>query len=276
MSGLDRISSVFRTTRAAGRAALMPYFTLGYPNAEASLEIIEEIAEAGADLIELGIPFSDPLADGPTIQRSTQAALQQGMTVATCLQLVGKLRSRGVTQPLILMGYVNPILAYGVGPFVAGAAEAGADGFIIPDLPPEEAAEMEDACRQHQRALIFMLAPTSTPERLAAVIERAASFIYLVSLLGVTGARSSLPPELDGFIERVRGLTEAPLAVGFGVSTPAHAHGVGALADGVIVGSALIDAVEGSDDAPRAAGRFVRALRRALEPSGSQPKRVSR
>lgn len=275
MSGLDSIISAFQTTRAVGRAALMPYFTLGYPNAGTSLEIIEEIAGAGADLIELGIPFSDPLADGPTIQRSTQAALQQGMTVATCLELVGKLRLRGVTQPLILMGYINPILAFGVGPFVAGAAEVGADGFIIPDLPPEEAAEMEDACRRHQRALIFMLAPTSTRERLAAVVERAAGFIYLVSLVGVTGARASLPPELEGFIGRVRTVTETPLAVGFGVSTPAHAREVGALADGVIVGSALLDVIERSDHPRRAAGRFVAALRAALEPQGSQPEAVN-
>lgn len=270
MNGLERIGATFRSCRAVGRAALMPYFTLGYPTPEDSLEIIEAIADAGADLMELGIPFSDPLADGPTIQHSTQIALQQGMTVATCLGHVAQLRARGVGQPLILMSYFNPILAYGCERFVAEAAEAGADGLIVPDLPLEEAAPLMDACRERQQALIFMLAPTSTTERLKAVVEDAMGFIYLVSLVGVTGARAELPVELAGFIERVRDLTSEPLAVGFGVSTPAQTRAVGALADGVIVGSALVDAVDGADDRPHAAGRFVSSLREALESAAAK------
>ena len=265
MNGLTHVSSAFQATRAAGRAALMPYFTLGFPDPKSSLKIIESIASSGADLIELGIPFSDPLADGPTIQHSTQIALQQGTTVARCIELTAELRSRGVSQPLILMGYINPILAFGVERFVAEAAGAGADGFIMPDLPFEEAAVMEAACQSHQRALIFMLAPTSTPERVAAVAKRAAGFVYLVSLVGITGARSALPPDLAGFVERVRDQTPVPLAVGFGVSTPAQAQAVGSLADGVIVGSALIDAIEGTEDWPHAAADFVGELRSALE-----------
>ncbi len=265
MSGLERIEASFRSIRAAGRAALMPYFTLGYPNAESSIEIIEAIARAGADLIELGIPFSDPLADGPTIQRSTQIALKEGMTVASCLDLVKELRGRGVEQPLILMGYTNPILAYGMEKFVADAAVVGADGIIVPDLPPEEAYDLEVACRHDRRALIHMLAPTSTPERLAAVSERATGFIYLVSLVGVTGAREHLPPGLAEFVERVRARTSTPLAVGFGVSTPAQVRAVGALADGVIVGSALINAVDVAGAGPETAGRFVCNLREALD-----------
>ena len=270
MTGLKRISSTFQSTRAAGRAALMPYFTLGFPTPQSSLEIIETIASSGADLIELGMPFSDPLADGPTIQHSTQIALQQGMTVAGCLELTAELRSRGLALPLILMGYVNPILAFGIERFVIEATDAGADGFIVPDLPFEESEVMQAACAEHQRALIFMLAPTSTSARLTAVIERGAGFIYLVSLTGITGARSELPPDLESFVQRVRKLTSTPLAVGFGVSTPAQAQAVGRLADGVIVGSALIDAVEGSEDMPRSARAFVRDLRAAMEPSGPQ------
>jgi len=264
LNGLKHVSSAFQSTRDAGRAALMPYFTLGFPDPDSSIEIIESIAGSGADLIELGMPFSDPLADGPTIQHSTQIALQQGTTIARCIELTAELRSRGVSQPLILMGYINPILAFGVERFVAEAARAGADGFIVPDLPLEEAAAMEAACRAHHMALIFMLAPTSTPERVTAVVERAAGFVYLVSLTGITGARSALPPDLAGFVERVRKQTPVPLAVGFGVSTPSQAQAVGSLADGVIVGSALIDAVEGTENWPQAVADFVGELRSAL------------
>lgn len=265
MSGLDRIEAAFHLSRGAGRAALMPYFTLGYPDIESSIEIIEAIAKAGADLIELGIPFSDPLADGPTIQHSTQVALEAGMTVEACLRSVERLRAGGVEVPLILMGYVNPILTYGIEPFVIDAAAAGADGLIVPDLPPEEAAELKAASGEHGLALIHMLAPTSTPERLKAVLERAVGFVYLVSLIGVTGARAELPAELAEFVERVRALTSTPLAVGFGVSTLSQAAAVGALADGVIVGSALIDAANAADDPPQAAAGFVAELRRALQ-----------
>ena len=268
MSGLTHVSSAFQSTLAAGRAALMPYFTLGFPNPQASLEITEAIAYSGAVLIELGMPFSDPLADGSTTQHSTQIALEQRITVADCLELTAELRSRGVTMPLILMGYFNPILAFGVERFVAEATDAGADGFIVPDLPLEEAEAMQSACAEHQRALIFMLAPTSTPERMTAVTERGAGFLYLVSLIGVTGARSDLPSGLQAFVQRVREQSSIPLAVGFGVSTPAQAQAVGSIADGVIVGSALINAVEGAEDLPQAAAGFVRDLRSAMDSSG--------
>ena len=201
--GLARIAAAFAAPRAEGRAALMPYFTLGYPDIPTSEAVVRAIAATGADLIELGVPFSDPLADGPTIQHSTQVALEQGMTLARGLALTSRLRAAGVTQPLLLMGYVNPILAYGVSRYVADAAAAGADGFIVPDLPPEEAGELEAACRTHGLALIFLLAPTSTPERIAAVVSHATGFVYLVSLAGVTGARDQLPPDLAAFVGRV-------------------------------------------------------------------------
>jgi len=265
MNGLEHIAATFAAAQAEGRAALMPYFTLGYPDPATSLDVVEAIAQAGADLIELGVPFSDPLADGPTIQRSTQAALEQGMNIARCLEMAAQLRARGVTQPLMLMGYVNPILAFGAERFVVEAAAAGADGFIVPDLPPEEAAEMEAACREHGRALVYLLAPTSPPERVAQLAARTSGFLYLVSLAGVTGARAALPPDLEIFVKRVREVAHTPLAVGFGISTPEQARAVGCVADGVIDGSALISAAGQAADPPRAASAFVRGLREALE-----------
>lgn len=261
---LEDIDNAFSSARARGRAALMPYFTLGYPDAETSIRVIESIVGAGADLIELGIPFSDPLADGPTIQHSTQVALEGGMTVARCLALTAELRARGVVAPLLLMGYYNPILAFGVVRFVERAAAAGADGFIIPDLPPEEAVELEAACRSRGLALVYLLAPTSTPERIALIARRSSGFTYLVSLTGVTGARDSLPPGLADFVDRVREVARTPLAVGFGVSTPEQAWAVGQMADGVIVGSALIRAVGQSRDPAEAAGEFVRGMLRGM------------
>jgi len=264
--GRARIAAAFEAVRREQRAALMPYFTLGYPDRQTSLAIVTAIAQAGADLIELGIPFSDPLADGPTIQRSTQIALEAGANLAGCLEMVAELRRINVVQPLILMGYFNPILAYGLERFVAQAAEAGADGFIVPDLPPEEAGEMEAACRAHGLALVYLVAPTSTPNRLALAARRTSGFLYLVSLTGVTGVRASLPPDLRAFVARVRAQArpDLPLAVGFGISTPEQAAAVGGLVEGVIVGSALIEAVSGVTDPAAAAARFVAKLKKEL------------
>ncbi len=264
--GRARIAAAFEAVRREQRAALMPYFTLGYPDRQTSLAIVTAISQAGADLIELGIPFSDPLADGPTIQRSTQIALEAGANLAGCLEMVAELRRINVVQPLILMGYFNPILAYGLERFVAQAAEAGADGFIVPDLPPEEAGEMEAACRAHGLALVYLVAPTSTPDRLALAARRTSGFLYLVSLTGVTGARASLPPDLHAFVARVRAQARPglPLAVGFGISTPEQAAAVGGLVEGVIVGSALIEAVSGVTDPAAAAARFIQELRGGL------------
>ncbi len=266
-TGLARIAAAFQQARDEKRAALMPYYTLGYPDPATSLEVLVAIAAGGADLIELGVPFSDPLADGPTIQGSTQAALDQGMTVARCLQMTAALRERGVRQALVLMGYVNPLLAYGVERYVREAAAAGADGLIVPDLPPEEAGSVEAACREHDLALIYLLSPSSPAERVQMVAERTSGFLYLVALAGVTGARRELPPHLPEFAQRARAAAHTPTAVGFGISTPEQAGRVGALADGVIVGSALIDAVRKAanpEGAVQAAGKFVAALRAGL------------
>jgi tryptophan synthase alpha chain len=242
----------------------MPYYTLSYPDRPTSLAIIEAIA-AHSDLLELGVPFSDPLADGPTIQRSTQTALENGATTAVCLEIVTELRTRGVQTPALLMGYYNPIIAYGLERYVRDAVAAGVDGFIVPDLPPEETAELEGIVNAAGLVLVYFLAPTSSAERIAMVAARARGFIYLVSLTGVTGARRDLSHDLGDFVNRVREHTAVPLAVGFGISTPDQTAAVGRSADGVIVGSALINAVDAAaTDKPAAAAAFVQALRHAL------------
>jgi tryptophan synthase alpha chain len=263
MNGMENIAAAF--TNAHPRACLMPYFTLGYPNSSKSLDIIEAIAGAGADLIELGIPFSDPLADGPSIQYSTQVALDNQITVAECIRLGLELRSRGVSQPILFMGYMNPILAYGIERFVEEAKDAGVNGFIIPDLPAEEALEIESLAEKHSLAYIHMLAPTSTEARIKQAAERSKGFVYLVSLTGITGARDALPEDLEVFIQRVRQYTRKPLALGFGISTPEHARTVGRLADGVIVGSAIIDAAKDIDKAVESTANLVGSMRDALE-----------
>ena len=249
------------------KTALMPYFTIGYPDYQTSIDVIKACVDAGADLMELGMPFSDPLADGPTIQHSTQVALENGITIKDCLRAVAELRVSGVEIPLILMGYINPILAYGVERFVADAAEAGVSGFIIPDMPPDEAAEMKTLCESKDLDIVFLLPPNSSEERMRMVTELSSGFVYLVSVLGITGERDALPVALASFVEKVRKLTEKPLAVGFGISTPDQAAGVGAVADGVIVGSALIKAVGQGDDPVAAAGGFVKSLKKALSAS---------
>lgn len=236
MTGIERIKNAFKKDHPA----FMPYSVLGYPDRAGGLATITTLVEAGADLLELGVPFSDPLADGPTIQAATQKSLENGTTVKDCLAMVRELRAQGIETPALLMGYINPILAYGLEKFVADAAEVGVDGFIVPDLPPEEAGELEGVCNDYGLALVYLLAPTSTPERIKLAAEKSQGFIYLVSLTGVTGARTELPSDLAEFVQRVRAQTSTPLAVGFGIATGEQARAVGQLADGVIVGSALV------------------------------------
>lgn len=269
MFGTAHIEKTFASLHSRGRTAFMPYFTAGYPDYDASLQIIAAAASSGADLIEIGMPFSDPLADGPTIQGSTQVALNKGMTTLRCLELVAALRTKGVRQPLLLMGYYNPILAFGIHRFATEAAEARVDGLIVPDLPVEEAGPLESACEKAGLALVYLLAPTSTPERARRIAGRSKGFLYLVSLTGVTGAREALPPDLGALIARTRKASRLPLAVGFGISGPEQAREVGRLADGVIVGSALVRAIEAAlesgEDPVQAVSAFVGTLRTALD-----------
>jgi tryptophan synthase alpha chain len=251
----------------------MPYFPLGFPTPEVSVDVIEALARGGADLIEVGVPFSDPLADGPVVQQATQIALKQGMTVARALACVAELRQRGVTIPLVLMGYYNPWLAYGL-PRLAGAASAaGVSGFIVPDLPPEEAGDFE-AALPADLPLVRMLAPTTPPERARRVLAGARGFIYMVSVTGVTGVRSELPPGLSDFFARTRASFEpgaaVPLCVGFGISTPEQAAAVGAFADGIIVGSACVRTIGDAADPVATAEAFARSFRDALVRVGAE------
>ncbi len=255
---MSQITSVFKP----GYKVLIAYITVGYPDIKATLSIAAALAESGCDIIELGIPFSDPLADGVTIQKSSYQALQQGTTPQACLDTAAEI-SKKVSVPLVFMTYYNPVLNFGLELFCQSCITAGINGLIVPDLTPEEGAELEAITRKHDLDLVYFLAPTSTEERIAAVAERSRGFIYLVSLTGVTGTRDTLPLELEGFVKRVRQKSKQPLCVGFGVSTPEHAKRVAAIADGVIVGSRLIQLIE--EDATLASLKsFVASMREAL------------
>ena len=257
---MNRIENAFKN-----RPIFMPYFPLGYPNLETSIDVIEALAKNGADLIEVGLSFSDPLADGPVIQQATQIALEHGITVKKSLAAVKELRKRGVTIPLVLMGYFNPMLAYGLEKFIRDAVEAGADGFIVPDLPMEEADEFYTALNGANVPLIQMLAPTSPNERMESIARNAKGFIYLVSVTGVTGARTSISDGLGDLIARVRDHTSVPVCVGFGIGTPEQAAQVGALADGVIVGSACVKTIGSSQKPIETAKQFAAEFRSALQ-----------
>jgi tryptophan synthase alpha chain len=264
MNGIQHIQDTFQQSELENRAALMPYFTLGYPDPQTSMKIITRLAECGADILELGIPFSDPIADGTTIQYSTQVALSHGMNIERCFSMVRELRQAGINQPILLMGYYNPVVKYGVNRFVDLAFSSGVDGFIIPDLPPEEAEDMELNCERHQLALIYMIAPTTTPERAKYISQKAKGFLYLVSLKGVTGARSQIPDSVEPLIQKTKAITPVPIAVGFGISTQEQARQIASHADGVIVGSALINEVIHSPEPVKAAGEKMIALRAAM------------
>ena len=256
---MNRLTNAFQK-----KPIFMPYFPVGYPDLATSIDVIEALAKNGADLVEVGLSFSDPLADGPVIQHATQTALERGVTTRDGIQAVAELRQRGVEIPLVLMGYYNPMLAYGLERFIRDAAEAGADGFIIPDLPPEESAEFVGALHATPLPLITMLAPTTPAERMESSARNAQGFIYLVSVTGVTGARSGVPEGLEALVARVREHTSAPVCVGFGIGTPEQAKAVGAVADGVIVGSACVREIGQSENPVEAARQFAGRFRAAL------------
>jgi tryptophan synthase alpha chain len=259
---LSTIAAAFARARAEKRPALMPYWSLGFPDADTSVRVVEALARAGADMVELGVPFSDPLADGPVIQRANQIALDRGITVEKCLELTQRIRAAGVSIPLMAMGYLNPIMAFGEERYVDAWRAAGADGLIVPDLPPEESETLAAACAARDMALIQFTAPTSTERRIRQAVERATGFIYSVSVAGTTGGRSALPAYLSEYIGRVKAAAgDKPVAVGFGISAAEHVRQVGAIADGAIVGAALIRAAGDAADPAQAAYEFVRGLR---------------
>ena len=258
----DRIAAKFSQLEREGRTGLVLYLTVGYPDRNATLELVPALAQAGADCIELGVPFSDPLADGATIQASSFQALQNGVTLEGCIELVGELRDRVPDTPLVFMGYYNPILSYGLPRFARSAATVGLDGLIVPDLPPEESGPLREQCDHVGIAVIPMLAPTSTEARIEMACSVASGFIYCVSLTGVTGERDQLPPGVFSLLDRVRRHTTLPLAVGFGISRREHLDSVSGHAQAVAVGSALIRLIMESprNEIVDRAQRFVQEL----------------
>ncbi|WP_110514378.1 tryptophan synthase subunit alpha [Herpetosiphon llansteffanensis] len=264
---MSRIAQTFERLASQGRTALMPFLTIGYPERDSALSLAQALVAGGADMLELGMPFSDPLADGATIQRTTDIALANGVDLEFCLETVRQLRAAGLSIPLLLMGYFNPMFQYGVERFVAAAKAAGADGFIVPDLPPEEAQEFHAATKAHALDLVFLLAPTSTDARIAKVTGLSSGFIYCVALRGVTGARAALADDLGDFLARVRQHSHLPRAVGFGISKPEHVASVAKMAEGAICASALLDYIGSLPSDQQAAGaqQFVQQLRDAAD-----------
>jgi tryptophan synthase alpha chain len=238
--------------------------TVGYPNIEATLKVVPLLAESGCDIVELGIPFSDPMADGATIQRASFKALENGVTTSLCLDIAKKL-SKKTPIPLVFMTYFNPIYQYGLEKFCHDCVASGIDGLIVPELPPEEGDELGNLAGKSGVDLIYFLAPTSVEERIKMVANKARGFIYLVSIAGVTGARNELPPDLGKFISRVKQLAKQPVCVGFGISTPEQAARIAQTADGVIIGSKLIQLLETDDAAMTATQSFIRDTRKALD-----------
>jgi tryptophan synthase alpha chain len=265
-AGVDRLGEMFARCRAGGEAALVTYVMGGDPDLSTSKAMALACVEGGADLVEIGVPFSDPIADGPTIQHAAERALARGTTPADCLEVAAAVRSRGPT-PIALMGYLNPILAYGTERFLDDCARTGVDALIVPDLLPDEAGEISSLAAARGVRTVFLLAPTSTPARIDAAVRATTGFVYFVSVTGVTGARKALPEELGPQVAAVRARSGVPVVIGFGVSSPEQARALGPLADGVVVGSAIVQRIaEGGTRDQRAArvARFVRSLKRAL------------
>jgi tryptophan synthase alpha chain len=238
-----RISKRFARLRVAGELGIVAYITAGDPSLDATHEFVLALTDAGADVIELGVPFSDPLADGPTIQRASERALKAGASLAGVLELVRKIRQTSQV-PLVLFTYFNPVLQMGLEQFAAAAAQAGADGALVTDLTPEESEDYRRIVHAHNLDTIFLAAPTSDDDRLRKISACSSGFLYLISRTGVTGAKDSLPDDLPGLLRRVRHFTELPIAVGFGISLPGHVSVLGGLADAAVVGSALVSEIE--------------------------------
>jgi tryptophan synthase alpha chain len=256
----SRISRRFRELAEAGELGLVAYVTAGDPSLDATEKIVLAAAKAGADVIELGVPFSDPVADGPTIQRASERALRQGTTLAGVIDLVRRIRKHS-DVPLVLFSYFNPILQMGLEKFASGAAAAGADGVLATDLTLEEAAEYRAVMHAHALDTIFLVAPTSTDSRIEEIANASSGFLYVISRAGVTGAREALPAELPGLVRRVRKFTSLPIAVGFGISLPTHVTVLGGIADAAVVGSALVAEIEKAGSPEAAADAVAERIR---------------
>ena len=248
---MNRIQSTFERLKSEHRTGIALYLTVGFPDRAATLPLLTAMVEGGVDFLELGVPFSDPMADGATIQRANQAALRNNITLKDCLEVCAEARRQFSDVPILMMGYYNPLLSYGLEQFAKDGAEAGLDGLILVDLPPEESGPVLEACRPAGMEIIYLLAPTSTGERLRIICTASTSLIYCVSVTGVTGARREVASDLPEFIARVRKATSVPLVVGFGISTRAHVEAVGEHADSVAVGSALIRLIDDSPPSQR-------------------------
>ena len=258
--GREAVAHAFARAQAENRCALITFLTLGYPSLEVSTDLVRALSRGGADIIELGVPFSDPVADGPAIQESSLAALQAGMTPRKAFEMVRALRAQGVAQPLLLMGYYNPILSHGLAAYVQDCVDSGVDGLIVPDLPPEEAEPLEGLCLQAGLALVFLVTPTSDADRVRQVAERTTGFCYVVSQLGTTGGSLRNEQALAQRLANVRRVAHTPVAVGFGVSQPDQVARLAGQTDGVIVGSAI---VRKSSEGPEALETYVQSLRDA-------------
>jgi tryptophan synthase alpha chain len=256
---MNRITAKFNELRKTGRKALIPYIMSGDPSLSATKKYVLELETAGADIIELGVPFSDPLADGPTIQRASERSLKHGTTLKKVLEMVKDVRKK-TAIPLILMTYYNPVFKFGIHRFIQAAVTAGIDGVIIPDLIPDEAGEFTALSRRHGLATVFLLAPTSTRERIKKVAGASTGFIYYVSITGITGAKLALGKDMEKRMNSLRALTKKPVAVGFGISNPAEARMVSNLAEGVIVGSAIVKLIAQR----KSIMHFVRSIRKAI------------
>lgn len=265
----SRIQETFAAVKQEGRVGLVVFLTAGFPDRKATLELVPELVAAGADLVELGVPFSDPLAEGPTIQESSFRALQEQVSLGDCLRMVEELRGRVPDTPLILMGYYNPIYRYGLAPFAQDAQRAGVDGLIVVDLPQFETGPLAAQCAPRGIPIIPLLAPTSTDESIRAACAGAAGFIYCISVTGVTGAREQVSERSFHLVERVRAHTSLPLAVGFGISRREHVEAVGRKAEAAVVGSALVRVMLESprDQLSERASRLVGELAGKLQPA---------
>jgi tryptophan synthase alpha chain len=261
---VSRLAQTFADLRARGEVGLIPYFTAGDPDLDVTLDLVRAAVAEGADAIELGVPFSDPMADGPVLQRAALRALASHTSLPRVLEAVATLRAE-IAVPIVLFGYYNPIFRYGVQAIARDAAAAGADAFLCVDLPPEENADLRAAAHANGLDLIALLAPTTPPARIRMIARQASGFLYFVSVLGTTGARDQLPEELPALVQRVRRITTLPVGVGFGVQRPEQAAWVGGFADAVIVGSAIARVLEDAPraDAPARVAAFLRGLRAA-------------